>query len=340
MNIEVVFIKTQNIDLWSNKYYNLSNDYIFKEAVNHPEILKYLLSVCFSIEIQNYQKRNVELNKNNKKRYAPIVDFKIETSDTIYLIEMQNKNLYNMEERCLFSFSRQCQNIMKPRDNFKKIKKIHILIFLNYAFKKDNHYQILGKNLQTLFTNKLEIYIFNIPKELQSPSKKRKNIAEFFTLTSIQNINRKTLNKTEKLILDYIKNFNLPNEQLLEIERRNADMYLEEIGLINAREAGLEEGLAKGMKKGLEQGIEQGIEKGIEQGIERGIEQGIERGIEQGIEQGIKQGIKIHQEQMLIRLLKQGNTLKTISKLLEIPIHQLKEIIKNLNIENIQIERK
>lgn len=155
------------IDLQSNKYYNLGNNYIFKEVFSNKLLLIYLLKACFNVSLDTFEFRNVELNKNNKYRYSPIVDFKIETSDSIYLVEMQNRNLYNMSERALFSFSRHCQNSLK-------------------------------------------------------------------------------LNKEESIIREYIKRFNMDSRVLLEIERRENIMYLEEIGLYNAREEGKKEGLEQG----------------------------------------------------------------------------------------------
>lgn len=198
-----------------------------------------MLKSCFNVSLDTFEFRNVELNKNNKYRYSPIVDFKIETSDTIYLVEMQNRNLYNMSERALFSFSRQCQNSLKPNDNFKNMKKIKILIFLNYRFYEDENYQILGSNYKSYFSDKFEIIIYDILK-------RNNNLSKLFKIKSKEELDSLKLNKEESIIREYIKRFNMDSRVLLEIERRENIMYLEEIGLYNAREEGKKEGLEQG----------------------------------------------------------------------------------------------
>ena len=275
-----------NIDLQSNKYYNLSNDYIFKEVFGNKLLLKYLLKTCFNVSLDTFEFRNVELNKNNKYRYSPIVDFKIETDDTIYLVEMQNRNLYNMSERALFSFSRQCQNSLKPNDNFNNIKKIKILIFLNYRFYEDDNYQILGSNYKSYFSDKFEIKVYDILK-------RNDNLSKLFKIKSKEELDSLKLNKEESIIREYIKRFNMDSKVLLEIERRENIMYLEEIGLYNAREEGRKEG------------------------------------IEQGIEQGNISGKKEATREIILNLLKHNMSLEDISKVTNYSIEEIKQIEKD-----------
>ena len=63
--------------------------------------------------------------------------------------------------------------------------------------------------------------------------------------------------------------------------------------------------------------------KGIKKGIEKGNEKGIEKGVEKGVEKG--------KVMMIERFIEDNHyTLEQISKISEIPLHQIEEIKANM----------
>ena len=246
----------QYIDSSSNKYYNMSNDYLFKGIMNHKESMKYLLETCFDIKLNECKMSNVELIKDHKIKKMNIIDFKIEDKRNIYLVEMQNKNKYNMSERWMYSFSRQCQLELTKNEEYKKIRKITFLIFENYENYKEEKYQLLGNKYKELFTDKVEIKVFNIQRE--EKNKKRKNIVQLFQIQSKEELEKLKLNEKEEKIRQMIKKYNVEKDELKEIERMEEEMNLFDIGLYNAREEGKKEGKSQGRKEGKKEGKREG----------------------------------------------------------------------------------
>ena len=62
-------------------------------------------------------------------------------------------------------------------------------------------------------------------------------------------------------------------------------------------------------------------------GLERGMKKGIEQGIEQGIERGIKLGVSEYKKELIKNMINQNIDCDTISRLTNIPLEEIKEMI-------------
>jgi predicted transposase YdaD len=56
-------------------------------------------------------------------------------------------------------------------------------------------------------------------------------------------------------------------------------------------------------------------EEGLKEGIEKGLKEGVEKGLKEGREEGIKEGIKQGKIELAKKMLAEGMSLQTVSKL-------------------------
>ena len=69
-------------------------------------------------------------------------------------------------------------------------------------------------------------------------------------------------------------------------------------------------------------------EDGINEGYALGLEHGISQGINQGLERGYNKGIVEKTNEIILSMIKNNMSLDDISKIINKPIEEIKEIIK------------
>ena len=118
------------------KFYNLTNDYAFKKIFTKENNLKYLLNKFFNLKPKKIVIKNNELLKQYCDSKAGIVDIFLELDNENVILELQNVNEYNIEERSLFYSACVIANhSLNKGQNFKKLKPLKVLIILNYDYQ-------------------------------------------------------------------------------------------------------------------------------------------------------------------------------------------------------------
>ena len=210
------------------------------------DIRNYILKVCFDIHEENLKCSNVELAPENVKQKFTITDYKLENKDKIYVIEMQNRCLHNMGERWMYSITRVLNNEVKPGEDIKKIREVSYLVIQNYHDKEDDSYRVIGDIYKSIYTEKMRIKVFDIPKELQSKLKERRTLAKLFRVKSLEELRKMKLNnKIEEKIRRKIEMYNAEEELYHKMKEEENTMGLIEEGMNNAKKLGISIGKSK-----------------------------------------------------------------------------------------------
>ena len=232
-------------------FFTISNDYLFKCIMQDEKIRKYILKVCFNKDISIQKCSNVESVKENKNLKGNIYDLKLENESDIYLIEMQNKNNGTIIERILYSISREIQLDLDSGDKYNKMRNITLFLFQNNHEIKGNIYQMMEVFKNYILTDIINIYIFDIPKELQSRNINKRNLAKIFKVKEKSELNELKLNnKIEEKIIEKIKKYNLNKESYEKMKESEKKMNLEGLLRYKGREEGIKIGERRGEKRG------------------------------------------------------------------------------------------
>ena len=232
-------------------FYTISNDYLFKCIMQDEKIRKYILKVCFNKDISIQKCSNVESVKENKNLKGNIYDLKLENESDIYLIEMQNKNNGTIVERIFYSISRELQLDLDSGDKYTKMRNITLFLFQNNHEIKGNIYQMMEVFKNYILTDIIKIYIFDIPKELQSRNINKRNLAKIFKVKEKSELNELKLNnKIEEKIIEKIKKYNLNKESYEKMKESEEKMNLEGLLRYKGREEGIKIGERRGEKRG------------------------------------------------------------------------------------------
>ena len=238
-------------------FFTISNDYLFKVIMSDKELRKYIFKICFDKDIDIEKISNVELLKENKKLKGIITDIKLEDHLNVYLVEMQNKNEDIMIERWLYSISRVISTELNPKKNHKTLRKITTFIIQNNHEITEDIYKIIGRVNKEVLTDKIELCVFDIPKELKSKVRERRTIAKLFRVKSMEELDKiKVENKIEKKIVELIKRYNKDIKEYEKMKEEEENMGLMEIKLEKAEERGKTKGISIGEKRGEIKGIQ------------------------------------------------------------------------------------
>ena len=170
---------------------DLKSDWVFKRIFakeGNEDILASLITAITNEKITKIQLRNTELYKNSKEDKLGILDIKaVLDNNSIVDIEMQVNNEGNIIERDLYYLTKLYSEQLKNKENYKNAKKVIIINLLGYNFFKTNspYHKITlkeNKNKENMYvklyeveeefnTDKIQIYVVEIPKYLMLENK-------------------------------------------------------------------------------------------------------------------------------------------------------------------------
>ena len=170
---------------------DLKSDWVFKRIFakeGNEDILASLITAITNEKITKIQLRNTELYKNSKEDKLGILDIKaVLDNNSIVDIEMQVSNEGNIIERDLYYLTKLYSEQLKNKENYKNAKKVIIINLLGYNFFKTNspYHKITlkeNKNKENMYvklyeveeefnTDKIQIYVVEIPKYLMLENK-------------------------------------------------------------------------------------------------------------------------------------------------------------------------
>ena len=169
----------------ANKKLPLTSDIVFKRVFSkegNEDILKALLEAILEIPIREVIVKNPELPRNLYDSKAGVLDVKVEIGkDIICDIEMQVKDLGNMDKRSTYYMSRILSEELKKSEDYIQVKNTIVINLLNFEFYQRNSYHsVAHMKFETTKENKfvdmgyqredeiatkdLEMHFIEIPK--------------------------------------------------------------------------------------------------------------------------------------------------------------------------------
>lgn len=163
----------------------LTSDIVFKRVFSREgseEILKSLLEAILDMEIKQVVVKNPELPRNLYDSKAAVLDVKVEIDkDIICDIEMQVKDLKDIDKRSSYYMSRILSDELKKSEQYEKVKTAIAINLLNFEFYKRNSYRSIAhmkfertkeneyiemgyKNEDEIATKDLEMHFIELPK--------------------------------------------------------------------------------------------------------------------------------------------------------------------------------
>ena len=247
------------INLRLTNIYNLSNDYLFKQVFFNKRYLKELLFAFFNIKANNITYLNTELLKKNKLYKAGISDLLLNVDGKFIILEYQNINRFNFENRLLFYSSKLVANYgLKKKEDYKYLKKFKILAIVNYPYLNNDSLSTINlKHKNNIFTKNMEYKIANIKAISKDNKHIGYNLANMFTNNNLLDMEKYINKDIYKEIFEKIKYYNLDDKEWLKMDEIAKLLINEKENYSGAYDAGKIEGISKGISQGITRGTNQ-----------------------------------------------------------------------------------
>ena len=202
----------------NKKIYGLRYDTIFKNVFHNKQYLKQFFKNIFKENLEEFWYIDKELSKENKNLRYRVSDLVIETKERIIIIELQNKNLENIEPRSKMYvsgfYARQ-----NPGEFYEKVKPVELYLILNYPYQTPNvlkSYEEIDRKYEEQFGNLSKIKIWNMYEALKRKKGIDYDYARLFNLDLLKeaNIMLNELKKKKELqgFINKIEYYNLDYE--------------------------------------------------------------------------------------------------------------------------------
>lgn len=249
-----------------NKIYGLNNDYLFKKIFGKEYHAKQLIKDLFDQEVTEIKYLEKEFKKENKQLSYGICDLLLDEKNKMIVLELQNKNLKNIEPRMCMYLSKLYAEHGWDKE-YRKIKPIEILLILNYSYKSHKtlkRYREIEKTIQEEFGKYFHINIWNIKEALKEKNTMNQKYALLFSLSKKTEIKGKQiLQELEKetrfkSIIKEIKEYNMDKEEY----QRMKEVEIMEMTFEQATSLLLEDAKKQAIKDGKRVGRREGRREG------------------------------------------------------------------------------
>lgn len=235
------------------KIYTLENDYLFKKIFSNQQYLKQLLLDFFDVKTNKIDYLNTTLIKTNKSSKVGIVDLLLSVDEEIVILELQNLNRHNFEDRLVFYSSNIITNhCLKEGEDYENLRSVKVYAIINYPlFNNEIKNSVRLKIKNKIFTKKLEYQIFDLTKvDKNNKDKKYYELVNLFNCDDIGALKQIITSKIYKEMLEEIKKYNLNSEEYKRMEDIERLMMNETEHYENAYEDGKNEGINLGITQG------------------------------------------------------------------------------------------
>lgn len=251
----------------------LTSDIVFKRVFSkegNEDILKALLEAILEIPIRDVVVKNPELPRNLYESKAGILDVKVKIDkDIICNIEMQVKDLKNMDKRSTYYMSRILSDELKKNEKYTEVKNTIVINLLNFEFYKRNSYHSIAhmkfektkenafidlgyQNEDEIATQDLEMHFIEIPKFVKKNPEANTKLEQWLWLIAGREEKLKMAKKENKEIkkaMDIIDEMSMDEKEWELYQSRKMAIMDYNTGIYEAKEEGKEEGLKEGERK-------------------------------------------------------------------------------------------
>lgn len=247
----------------------LTSDIVFKRVFSkegNEDILKALLEAILEIPIRDVVVKNPELPRNLYESKAGILDVKVEIDKNIICnIEMQVKDLKNMDKRSTYYMSRILSDELKKNEKYTEVKNTIVINLLNFEFYKRNSYHSIAhmkfektkenafidlgyQNEDEIATQDLEMHFIEIPKFVKKNPEANTKLEQWLWLIAGREEKlemAKKENKEIKKAMDIIDEMSMDEKEWELYQSRKMAIMDYNTGIYEAKEEGLKEGERK-----------------------------------------------------------------------------------------------
>ena len=255
--------------LENRRKFKPKNDVIFQELFKpgNEDITKAFLS---SIIKENITEINMDVSTHTNRDYLNsklgILDLRVKLENNIQCnVEVQLIDYGNMIDRMLFYWTKQFSKNLNKSQNYSKLERTISIAILNFKIEDlkdiENFYSnwkiIETKDRKKILTNKLDIYIIEMPKLLEQKHKELKdNLTQrMLFLNNPDSVEVKEIMEENDKIKEAAEKYDviLGDEELIRLAELKEKGEMDERNMKSvAREEGMKENsmkIAKHMKK-------------------------------------------------------------------------------------------
>jgi predicted transposase/invertase (TIGR01784 family) len=314
------------------KRLNPLNDYLFLKIMGEKGDEEQLCAFLNAVRGRQGKDAIVSVEIiENKKITAEIVGDKTSILDARAVtsagerinIEVQLRNLGNMDRRSLFYWSREFSRGMEAGQDYRETPNVIAINIVNYEFMAEvpafhlsfhiweDHYRDI------LLTDALEIRFIDMVKFRRMEGKDIRNDSLHRWLTWLDR------ESPVEMVEEAIKMDGAIRKAEEKMEHVSIDK--EALREYQMREMALSD-WTSGLNHAREKGIQQGIQQGMQQGMRQGIQQGMQQGMQQGIQQGMQQGMRKKGQEIIFRMRERGVPLDQIVEYTGLSAEEIKRI--------------
>jgi predicted transposase/invertase (TIGR01784 family) len=215
---------------------------------------------------------------------SSVLDVRAEMSNgTKVNIEVQLRNVGNMDKRSLFYWSREYSKSIEAGDDYDKLSNVITINIVGTKYLAINAVHTSfhlweDTNKDYMLTDVLEIHFIDM---VEFGKLKEIDIEHNALYRWLAFFDKKTSNETLKKIIDMDTAIKKAYEKMTSVmqskealriyQMREKAVYDYNSGMSFAKREGLKEGEEKGLKKGLKKGKLEGLKEGEERGLKKGI---------------------------------------------------------------------
>ena len=292
---------------------NLKQDFVFKKIFSENEkLLISLLEAILKVKITKIEViKDFTLSKYIESARGGILDIKAEIDGKTNInIEMQVKNKSNITDRLMFYGTSVKNETLKKGQGFSEIKpiiSIGILDYINYNNEEATNF--ISQSEFVIYQNNLE------GKKIELEKLNQKQRIILIELPKFNSLKHNLSDELEQwLAVIQWKDF-----KEVESAMRSNEEIREAVKQLTLLSNDTE------VKAIYDYELNAKIQRNTEDRILK--EKATAEGIAKGHAEGIKEGIKETQKHVILKLRKSGMSAEDISKILELDIQQIKNII-------------
>ncbi|MDR1553497.1 MAG: Rpn family recombination-promoting nuclease/putative transposase [Prevotellaceae bacterium] len=315
----------------TGKRLNPLNDYLFMKYMGEKGDEEQL-TAFLNVVLQKTGKNNIKSVTilENRKISADIIggksselDVRAEMGDgSIVNIEVQLRNVYNMDKRSLFYWSREYSKHIDAGKDYTKLSSVITINILGAEFLSLDEIHASfhlweDTHKDCLLTDVLEMHFIDMIKFRRLKDRDIENNALHRWLTFFD---KKTGNETIKKIIKMDAAIKKANDKIMYVAQDKESLHIYQMhekavldynsGINAAGRKGLQEGENRGLQNGLKEGEKRGLQKGLKEGEKRGLQKGLQEGEKRGLQEGEKRAKAL----VVINLQQLGFSLEEISK--------------------------
>lgn len=246
------------------KFYNLSNDYLFKTVFRNFRLLKQMVIDIYNFDLSGYSFDNPKIQSDNKNLSNGEYDLLLTNGIDYVILEMQNSKYGNFINRSeIYRSMLVSKDWQKGDVNYNHVKFVKLFWLLNYRHYKKEFlkYQMREEETYERFGDKNEVWIFNIKNVHQKELLNKYKI--LFQATKPKKIEALVDDKEVGNIAKEILRYNADLETYEKMVRSEFMQWTHEDDLKLMKDVSYREGIEIGERRGEKRGEKKGKQMGI-----------------------------------------------------------------------------